>query len=222
MVTKKKDQKKRKTLSKDLLIQTAIQYANRNGIDALSMRNLANSLGVEAMSLYNHIQNKEELLDGMVEDSVKHFYKPKQEKDWKKEFKKRANSVREVLLNFPWLTVLLVARVNVGEHMLKYFDQSLACLVGVGFTYKQADHIINAVDSHIYGFTLQELNFPFSPDEYASKAKEYLPMINAEHLPYFFHLSMEVANGKYDGIHHFEFGLDLILNGLNPNPKKRN
>lgn len=220
LATKKKIQKPRKNLSKDLVIQTAIQYADRNGIEALSMRNLANSLGVEAMSLYNHIQNKDELLDGMVETCVKQFFKPKQGGDWKKEIKKRAKSVREVLLTHPWLTVLLVSRVNVGEHMLQYFNLTLGCLVEAGFSYKQADHIINAIDSHIYGFTLQELNFPFSPDEYESKAKEYLPMIKPDELPYFLNLSKEVASGKYNGIHNFEFGLDLILNGLSPNSKK--
>ncbi|XDD45532.1 TetR/AcrR family transcriptional regulator C-terminal domain-containing protein [Leptospira sp. WS39.C2] len=220
MSVKKKIQKTRKPLSRELLIQTAVSFADQNGIDTLSMRNLANTLGVEAMSLYNHIKNKDEVLDGMVENLVKLFYLPKLGGDWKKEMKKRAKSVREVLTLHPWLTMLLVARVNIGEYMLRYFNDTLGCLVESGFTYKQADQILNVIDSHIYGFTLQELNFPFAAEDYSKKATEYLPMIPSEGLPYFYNLTKEVSSGRYNGKQNFDFGLDLILNGLNPNPKK--
>ncbi|TGM57503.1 TetR/AcrR family transcriptional regulator [Leptospira biflexa] len=220
MVIKKKNQKLKKQLSKDVLVQTAISFADKNGIDSLSMRNLAHLLGVEAMSLYNHIQNKDELIDGMVESCVELFSLPKVKGEWKKEMKRRARSVREVLLSHPWLTILLVSRVNIGESMLRYFNDSIGCLVNAGFTYKQADQIINAIDSHIYGFTLQELNFPFKPNEYKTKASEYLPMIPKNDLIYFYNLTKEVAIGKYNGKQNFDFGLDLILDGLKFQSKK--
>ncbi|TGL04740.1 TetR/AcrR family transcriptional regulator C-terminal domain-containing protein [Leptospira bouyouniensis] len=214
MVVKKKNPKTRKFLSKDLLIQTAITLADENGINSLSMRNLAKTLGVEAMSLYNYIQNKEELLDGMVEVCVKQFKLPKIGGEWRKEMKKRAKSVRQLLLTHVWLTHLLISRINIGPHFLRYFNDSIGCLVNAGFTYKQADQIINTLDSHIYGFTLQELNFPINKDEYVSKASEYLPLIPVEQLPFFYHLTKEVATRRYNGIQNFDFGLDLILNGL--------
>lgn len=221
LAAKKKTPKARNILTKELVIESAISYADRHGIESLSMRNLANSLGVEAMSLYNHVQNKDGLLDAMVESCVKHFVLPKVEGDWKLEMKKRAKSVRSVLMIHPWLTLLLVSRVNIGDFMLRFFNDTLGCLVQAGFSYKESDHIINTIDSHIYGFTLQELNFPFHPSDYESKAKEYLPMINQKELPYFYHLSKEVATGRYNGKQNFDFGLDIILEGFHPKPKNR-
>ncbi|MBL0953179.1 TetR/AcrR family transcriptional regulator C-terminal domain-containing protein [Leptospira levettii] len=219
MAFQKKIQKPKKSLSKEILIEASISFADKKGINSLSMRNLANLLGVEAMSLYNHIQNKDELLDGMVEDCVKKIAYPKIGGYWRKEMKKRAKSVRKILLLHPWLTMLLVSRVNVGENLLQYFNDTLGCLVKAGFSYKQADQMINAIDAHIYGFTLQELNFPFKTEEYSQKASEYLPMIPKDQLPYFYQLTKDVATKKYNGKHDFEFGLDLILDGFNPNPK---
>lgn len=219
MAFQKKIQKPKKSLSKELLIETSISFADKKGINSLSMRNLATLLGVEAMSLYNHIQNKDELLDGMVENCVKHFAFPKVGGNWRREMKKRANSVRKILLLHPWLTMLLVSRVNIGENLLQYFNDTLGCLVEAGFSYKQADQMIIAIDAHIYGFTLQELNFPFKTEEYSEKASEYLPMIPKDQLPYFYQLTKAVATKKYNGKHNFEFGLDLILDGFNPDPK---
>jgi len=83
-----------------------------------------------------------------------------------------------------------------------------------GFSYSMADHAWNALDNHVYGFTLQELNFPFDPDEYASAAEEYLPMIPADTFPHLRALSVEVIGKRHDGLHDFDFGLDLILDGL--------
>lgn len=209
--------KKRNTLSKELVLKTAIQLADESGLEELSMRSLAVRLGVEAMSLYNHVKNKDELLDGMVDSVVSQIALPKIGGDWKKEMKKRARSAREILNLHPWSTMLIVSRINVGPAMLSYFDATLGCLYSAGFSLPMADHIINAVDSHIYGYILQELNFPIDPKEYPKAAKGFLP--NLEKSPFFYltSLTKKVVSGKYDGLHDFEFGLNLILNGINFN-----
>ncbi|EKJ87464.1 regulatory TetR family protein [Leptospira meyeri] len=213
---KKTNLKKRKTLSKDLVLNAAIQLADEFGLEELSMRSLAFHLGVEAMSLYNHIKNKDELLDGMVDSVVSQIVLPKIGGNWKKEMKKRAGSARKVLNLHPWSTILIVSRINVGPAMLAYFDASLGCLHSAGFSLPVADHIINAIDSHIYGYILQELNFPINPKEYSETAKGFLPSLEKSPFIYLTSLAKKVVVGKYNGLHDFEFGLNLILNGLSP------
>ncbi|MBM9546969.1 TetR/AcrR family transcriptional regulator C-terminal domain-containing protein [Leptospira sp. 201903074] len=209
-----KKSKKRQNLSKDLVLEAAIQLADKFGLEELSMRNLASSLGVEAMSLYNHVKNKDEVLDGMVDLVVSKISLPKIGGDWKKEMKKRAKSAREVLILHPWVTLLLVSRMNVGQAMLTYFDVSLGCLHSAGFSLQAADHIINAIDCHIYGFILQELNFPIEPSEYAKKAEGFMPQLESSPYTHLTDLSKEVISGRYNGLHDFEFGLNLILDNL--------
>ena len=108
----------------------------------------------------------------------------------------------------------IVSRVNVGPAMLRYVDATIGCLREAGFSYEMADHAWNAMDSHIYGFTLQALNFPFKAEEYSDVAKNYLPLIPADKYPYLNGMTQQVISGQYDGIHEFEFGLELILDGL--------
>ncbi len=104
--------------------------------------------------------------------------------------------------------------MNIGPNIFGYIDKTLGCLYKAGFSIEMADHIWNAMDTHIYGFTLQELNFPLQEDEYAEAAAGFIDMIPAEQYPYMNALSNHVMAGKYDGIHDFEFGLNLILDGL--------
>jgi hypothetical protein len=107
-----------------------------------------------------------------------------------------------------------MSRVNVGPAMLRYVDATLGCLREAGFSYEMADHAWNAIDGHIYGFTLQELNFPFEAPEYAEAAENFLASIPPEKYSYLNQLSCHIIEGRYDGLHDFEFGLELILNGL--------
>ncbi|WP_244242038.1 TetR/AcrR family transcriptional regulator [Leptospira kanakyensis] len=206
--------KKRKTLSKEVVLEAAIGLADEFGIEELSMRNLALSLSVEAMSLYNHVKNKDELLDNMVDFVISKINLPKIGGDWKSEMKKRAKSAREILILHPWVTLLVVSRMNVGEAMLAYFDRSLGCLHSAGFSLQAADHIINTIDSHVYGYVLQELNFPIEPENYAKKAEGFLPALEVSPFLHLTNLTKEVVSGKYNGLHDFEFGLNLILDGL--------
>lgn len=202
------------SLSRERVLRAAVRLADEGGIESLSMRKLAQDLGVKAMSLYNHVANKDDLLDGIVDIVVSEIEVPNFGVDWKTAMRRRAMSAHEVLLRHPWSTMPLVSRVNVGPAMLRYVDATLGCLREAGFSLEMADRAWNAIDSHIYGFTLQELNFPFETEEYSEAAKNGLSLIPADKYPYLNRLTHDVIEGRYDGIHDFEFGLELILNGL--------
>ncbi len=210
----KAGKKRKASLSKETVLQTAIQFADQHGIESLSMRKLGELLGVEAMSLYNHVSGKDAILEGIVDIVAGEIELPVLDGDWKRSMRRRAISAHNVLMRHPWATMLIVSRPNVGPAMLRYVDATIGCLLEAGFSYAMADHAWNAIDSYVYGFTLQKLNFPFQPDEYAEVAKAYLPQIPVEEYPYLNGMSQEVISGHHDGLHELQFGLDLILAGL--------
>jgi len=188
--------------------------ADASGIDALSMRKLGQELGVEAMSLYKHVANKEQILDGIVDIVAGEIALPTRGGDWKAAMRQRAISAHGCLLRHPWATMLILSRAHVGPAMLRYVDATIGCLRDAGFSWAAADHAWNALDSYLYGFTLQKLNFPFEPDAYADVAKDYLTRMNLDAYPYLVGLSHEVIAKRHDGLHHLELGLDLLLDGL--------
>ncbi len=201
-------------LSRERVLLAAIQLADEGDIDSLSMRKLAQALGVQAMSLYNHVANKDDILDGIVDMVIGEIQVPDLSMDWKIAMRQRANSAHQVLLRHPWAAIMIMSRVNVGAANFRYVDATIGCLHKAGFSLEMADHAWNAIDSHIYGFTLQELRFPFAPEDYSEAAQWGLPMIPEEKYPYMNALTHRVIAKDYDGIHDFEFGLELILNGL--------
>jgi AcrR family transcriptional regulator len=205
---------RRTPLDRSKVLQAALRMADRSGIESLSMRNLAAALKVEAMSLYNHVAGKEDILDGLVELVAAEIDVPTLGGDWKAAMRRRALSAHAVLMQHPWATMLFVSRVNVGPSMLRYVDATLGCLRDAGFSYPMADHAWNVLDAYIYGFTLHKLNFPLDPAEYAPAAKNFLPMIPPDQFPYLNGMSQEIIAGRHDGLHHIELGLDLLLDGL--------
>jgi hypothetical protein len=128
--------------------------------------------------------------------------------------RRRAHSMHEVLMRHPWAVTLLVSRVNVGPNMLRSIDRTVGCLREAGFSWALADHAWNTLDAFTYGFTLQRLNFPLAPKDFASAASQFLPMIPAGQYPYMNGLAQEVASGRHDGLQHLELGLELLLDGL--------
>lgn len=208
------DQPRRPGLSRDLITDVALALADASGVESLSMRALAKELGVEAMSLYNHIRNKDDLLDALVDTVVGRIALPSTGNDWQGELRRRAHSMRTVFLAHPWAPPLIVGRMNVGPNMLTLNEATLGCLHAAGFSYVQADHAMNALDSLIYGFHLLERSMPVQPEDYAQAAQTYLPAIDAERYPHFCALGQLVADGSYDGVNQMAFGLDLLLNAL--------
>lgn len=203
-------------LTRERILSTAIDLADKDGIESLSMRKLAQEMGVKAMSLYNYVTNKDDILDRIVDIVVSEIELPKIGGDWRDAMRRRAISAHKILLRHPWAAMALMSRMNVGSAMLQYIDMTLGCLYEAGFSFEMADHARNVIDSHIYGFTLQELNFPINESDYSEMAVQGLPIIPADKYPYLNKLTHQVIEGSYDGIHNFGFGLELILNGLKP------
>lgn len=205
---------RRAPLTPERVLAVALKLADRKGLDAVSMRSVAAALKVEAMSLYNHVESKEHLLDGLVDLVVAEIDLPRPGGDWKAAMRKRAQDAHAVLLRHPWATQLFLSRMNVGPNMLRYIDASLGCLLDAGFSYAQADHCWTTLDAFIYGFTLQRLNFPIETTEFAAAAQAFLPAIDQAALPHFYALSREVAEERHDGLQHLELGLDMLLEGF--------
>ena len=191
-----------------------MDLADRQGMEAVTMRTLARALRVEAMSLYHHLENREALLDGMVEAVFAEFVPPRLDEPWKVAMRRRAVAARDALRRHPWAARLTLSRVATGPAALHYVDATLACLTAAGFSYAEADHAWSAIDHHIYGFVLQEASFPFRPEEYATQAARYLPLLAGQNLPHLEQLTRLVATGAHSGVSDFFFGLDLILDGL--------
>jgi AcrR family transcriptional regulator len=202
-------------LSRERILRAAMRLADEGGIESLSMRKLATELGVKAMSLYNHVENKDDLLDSLIDMVIGEIEVPDFDVDWQTAMRRRAISAHEVLLRHPWATMPIVSRVNVGPAMLRYVNATLGCLHEAGFSLEMADWAWNAIDSHIYGFTLQKLNFPFDEKDYSQAAEQGLGLLPVDKYPYLNRLAHQVIEGGYDGVYDFEFGLELILNGLN-------
>jgi AcrR family transcriptional regulator len=201
-------------LSRTRILRSALELADKEGLEGLSMRKVAQGLGVQAMSLYNHVANKNDLIDGMVELVVGEMAVPEVGKEWKGEMRRRAIVAHAVLLRHPWAAMALMSRVNVGPLILRYIDATLGCLHAGGFSLPMADHAWNAMDSHIYGFTLQELKFPFAPEEYPAAAEMGLPLVPAAQYPNMHALAIDIIDRRYDGLYNFEFGLEMVLDGL--------
>jgi AcrR family transcriptional regulator len=166
------------------------------------------------MSLYNHVAGKDDLLDSMVEFVIAWIELPSAALDWKEAMRRRSTSAHAVLLRHPWATLLILSRINSGPFMLRYVDATIGCLRRAGFSPALTDHAWNAIDNHVYGFTLQALSFPLDPGEYAETARSFLPLIPPETHPHLNEMARLVISGEHDGINDFRFGLDLILDGL--------
>lgn len=205
----------RRGLTRAMIVAHAIARADAaGGIDSIAMRPLAAELGVEAMSLYNHVRNKDDLLDAMVEAVLLEIALPQPGADWREAMRERARSMRAMFLAHPWAPELIMARRNVGPNMIALIDATLGCLRQAGYAPDEADRIINAIDSQIYGFHLIERSFPVRREDYAETARAHLHLIDPERFPHMRALSQAVAEHRYNAVHHMEFGLDLLLAAL--------
>lgn len=201
-------------LDKATIIDTAYAFVDQHGLDALSMRKLASELNVKAMSLYNHVENKDEVLDLLVERLVSEFELPQQGVPWQTAMKQRATSMHAVLMKHPWGTMPLVSRVNIGPIFLRFFDRSIACLKDSGFSYEEADRVIVALNGYIYGFTLAQLNFPLAEEDYVDAANEHIDLFPQDVYPALYGLSKDIRETKYSGIADFQLGLAFLLAGI--------
>lgn len=213
----------REPLSRERIVEAALLLANQGGIAGLSMRKLGDVLGVEAMSLYNHVANKDELIDGLIDRVVREIELPRADEHWKAAMRKRAVSARDVFKRYPWVTALMETRKTPGPAALRYYDSVIGCMRRGGFSIAMAAHAFALVDSYLYGFTLQEQSLPFeTPDEANAVAQEMLEDLPLKEFPYLTEMIVNHAmKPGYSFAAEFEFGLDLILDGLERAKKKR-
>jgi len=204
----------RERLTPERVTAEAVALADESGLEVLSMRGLASRLGVEAMSLYNHVPNKESLMDAMVDHVTGEIALPRPGRAWRPQMHRRACSALGVLMRHPWAAIPMLSRMNTGPHMLAYTDRTQGCLLAAGFSHRGADWARHLMDSHIYGFALQELHFPIRPEDFALAAAGFLPLLPAGRYPHLHGLAETIISGKYDGRNSFKFGLEILLDGL--------
>ena len=205
----------RTPLNRERVLLAGVALADQFGIAALSMRKLGEVLGVEAMSLYNHVRNKDELLDAMVDRVFSEIELPSGD-DWKDAMRRRAISTREALTRHRWAIVLMQSRTSPGPATLAHHNAVIGSLRRGGFSLVMTAHAFSVIDSYIYGFAQQEASLPFdTADEAAEVAVTALKDVFPENYPYLSELAVDhVMQPGYSYGDEFEFGLDLILEGL--------
>jgi AcrR family transcriptional regulator len=203
-------------LTRERVFQAAVVLADERGLESLTMRALGEELGVEAMSLYHYVANKGELLDGMIDVVFSEIELPSGEADWKTAMRRRASSTREALARHRWAVGLLESRVSPGPANFRLHDAVLGCLREAGFSVENAVHAYSVQDAYIYGFALQEKTLPVdTPGELAEAAESMRRQFSADEYPHIAETITEhVTKSGYDFADEFEFGLDLILDGL--------
>ena len=215
----KRAAKRRAALTRERILRAAINLADRDGIESLSMRKLGQKLGVEAMSLYNHCQNKVDVLDGMVDIVFGEIDLPANGVAWQIAMRKRAVSARQALLRHPWAISLMESRATPGPATLRHHDWVLGTLRTAGFSIDMAAHAYSILDGYIYGFTLTELTLPFSNSEGAAGVAEIagniLEGFRPDEYPHLAEMAVDRAmKPGYKYGDEFEYGLDLILDGI--------
>jgi AcrR family transcriptional regulator len=205
----------RTRLSRERVVRAAVAFADEAGLEALSMRRLGQRLGVEAMSLYNHVASKDDLLGGMVDLVFTEIDLPVSGAGWRTAMRRRAASVRAALARHPWATGLMELRTTPEPTSLRHHEATLDCLCEAGFSIENATHAYWLLDSYIFGFAIQEASLPFgSPEELVEMAEVVLPRIPADEYPRLNEAAAAALAAGSDCTHEFEFGLDLILDGL--------
>ena len=205
----------RAPLSRDRVLRAAIDLADRGGIDSLSMRKLAEALGVEAMSLYYYVANKDDLLRLMVDLVLRETDVPAGAAGWQAAIRRSAVSAHDVLLRHPWACSLMLSPKHISPARVRYAEWLLGRLRQAGFSTELTHHAYHALDSHITGFTLWQLSFPFEAEQLADVAATFLRELPVDEYPYLAeHVEWHLTETRDDDEGEFAFGLDLILDGL--------
>ena len=208
--------KQRGPLTRERVLKAAVSLVDKGGANALTMRALGQKLGVEAMSLYNHVAGKEDILDGIVDLAVGEIDLPAPREHWKKAMRRRAISAREMFRRHPWAIGLMESRRNPGPASMRYYDAVIGSLREGGFSIAMAAHAFSLLDSYIYGFALQEAKLPFEGEaDLAVLAQDILRQMPASQFPHFTEMiTGHALKPGYSYAAEFEFGLDLILDAL--------
>ena len=205
----------RRPLNRERILLTAVAIADDRGVDAVTMRAVASRLGVEAMSLYNHVAGKDDILDGMVDLVIRQVDLPADVEGWREAMRRRAISAHQVFGRHPWAPPLLDSRQSSGPSRLRYYEWVLGTLMGAGFSVDGAARAFSLLDSYIYGFAIQQSNFSagadVSPEE---MAEAILAAIPVEEYPHLHRMASYQMRAGYDAEADFDFGLEIVLDGL--------
>ncbi len=206
----------RSRLSRERVLRAAIAHADAGGLEAVTMRRLAEGLGVAPMALYRHVANRDDLIDGLVDIAFDEIELPVAGADWKTAMRQRAISLRDVLLRHRWAIGLMDARANPGPANLRHHDAVIGNLRAAGFDMAMVAHAYSLLDGYIYGFALTKTNLPFDASEevaeVAQSMLEPFPVNEYPNLVAF--ISEHIVKPGYDFGDEFEYGLDVILDGL--------
>jgi AcrR family transcriptional regulator len=204
----------RTALNKERVLRAAIGLADEGGIESLTMRKLAQKLGVEAMSLYHYVSKKDDIFDGIVDLVISEIAVPPKETEWKVALREIAISAHEVLVRHPWACSLMWT-TSISPARLRYMESILGTLRQSGFSADLTHHAYHALESHISGFTLWQVNIPFKAEDIAELGATFLETLPTDEYPYVAeHTEQHLMPPDSEEKNEFEFGLDLILDGL--------
>ena len=202
-------------LSRGAVVQAAVRIADEGGLEAVTMQRVAEQVGAEAMSLYRHVRNKEDLLDGIVDIVYAEMELPQPGGDWRTAMRERAISARDVLRRHPWAISLMESRASPGPANLRHHDTVSGVLLDAGFSGVTATRAYNLLDSYIYGFVLQETTLPFgSTDEMEAQATSMMGEMAPGEYENLRAIAAALVTAGFTYADEFEFGLDLILDGI--------
>ena len=205
----------RETVNRERVLRTAMALADERGIDALTMRELAGRLGVEAASLYNHVSGKDDLLVAMADLVIAEIELPPEAADCRDAMRRRAMSARALFARHPWAATLIDTRMQVAPSGLAYADRVLGTLIRAGLSPAVAGKAFLALDSYIYGYERQR-SILARDDGGASTdaAREVVDAIQPGAFPALAQVAAEYAEQPFDDDAGFAFGLDLLLDGI--------
>lgn len=203
-------------LTPQRVIDGAVALADEIGIDAFTIRKLADAIDVRPMTIYHHVPNKEAIIDGMVDHVFREIDLPPTDLDWRSAILVRSRSMRGVLAKHPWASPLMESRTNPGMATLRHHDAVLGCFRSAGFSLELTGHAYAVIDAFLYGFALQEATLPATGgDEMSELATSLADQMPFDELPRLAEFTVDhVLLPGYDFSNEFEFGINLILDGL--------
>lgn len=209
----------RQPLTRERVLNGAVELADEIGVEAFTMRKLADALDVKPMTIYHHVDGKEQIIDGMVDIVFSEIAPPPTDTDWKSAIRQRCVSAREVLSRHEWAAPFMESRTTAGPETLAHHDAVLGCLRGGGLSFQMTAHAYAIIDAFVYGFALQEANLPFEGDTPIAQLDQLAAGMIASFpegaYPSLLEFTVDhVLKPGYEFGDSFEFGLDLILDGL--------
>lgn len=199
-------------LSRERILERATQIADAEGVEALTMRRLADDLGFEAMSLYRHVANKDDVLNGILDRVLAEIESPAASGDWDEAIRRSATSVNAALGRHRWATDLLMSPMSLRPARFEFMNALLGRLREAGFSADTTYTAYHALDAHIFGFALWAASHGATPPDVAERLAREFPL---DEYPYLLeHRDQHLAEGPHQQVSAFELGLDLILDGL--------